>query len=523
MIANLQKLHGIAKGKSDDYEALQAVYIKIKSLDDLAKTGEQFGVNLVASDDVPIMLVQNKYRQKPSVVTLIDLLENDDAFYSSFRPLKEVTNQNVDKFRTVLRDLEDDQVILFQYGQPEDDETKKLRASFYDKTLHPKLANAFTVDSMFVQNNEWLSKDIAEKMKTGDIYMLQKHGKTVLGHVETIELEGVLGKFVMYKVAEETFAFPLSVKELVQTAGEKFYARNLSVNRHLMPAKSQTVIDFSYDANKLSPVQQSMAFDLFKQVRSVVDIADSHDVVRLVVNRRSFAESEDRVVSLTLKEIEKNDRRIEYLFGNQSKEKMKEMLKDHPEVASNDSFEVQYPGDFGFTADHVKKFIELALAGQIPDSIQSENEPKYERFSRKLCGDSFVEKVKNNSISQAIFIYSPSCSSCNKFTPMYEKLSKDNIEKGFMLTGMPTVFNRMNKDRNDIRGDKNYDSTPVIMLYRGDHKDRPYLYKQPMLTEPLLKDFVTLSSQFSLLTESQLTAAVNLPVIDVGALLTNTN
>lgn len=525
MIANLQRLHGIANNDKGQEGQLRSEYVKVKDIRDLENVGKQFGVELTASDDVPIMIVQNKYLPKPKVITLIDLLEDENSFYSSFRPLKEVTSQNLDRFRRLLDRLEEDQTILFQYGSPEEETTTLLRSSFYTKTLHPKLSSASTVESMFIQTSDWLSPADASTLKTGGIYILQRHGSKVLDDVDTIHIEGLPGKYLLYEIGQESSSSSIRVSDMLQTAGEAYYQRNLSVNRHLMPSRSQTIIDFAYDCNKLSAVQQSMAIDTLKAVRQTIDKADSHDVVRLMVRKKSFKESEGKSVALTLKEVAKSDKRIEYMFSNQSKEVMKKMLQESPEVASNNSFEVQYPDDFGFTVEHIKKFIELALAGQIPDVIQSELEPKYERYSRKLCGNSFVERVKNNPVSQSVFLYSNSCSSCKKFTPMYERLAKENIEKGFKLTGTSLIMNRMNKDHNDILNDKNYDSTPVFMMYRGDIKSRPYIYRQPHLTESSMRDFLSLTTQFNLLTDDKLRAAVSRGAhkVDLSSLINNTN
>ena len=39
------------------------------------------------------------------------------------------------------------------------------------------------------------------------------------------------------------------------------------------------------------------------------------------------------------------------------------------------------------------------------------------------------------------------------------------------------MFNRVNKEANDLAGEKSFDSTPVFLLYRGDFKARPFVYK----------------------------------------------
>ena len=512
MIGNLETLHHLANSQKKDGEPLRAFYVKISGLENLKQIGDRLGVPLTTNDDVPLIVIRNKFLEKPQVVTLMDLLQKEEVFYNSFRPLKEVTKTNTAKFEKVLKDLLADEVVLFEYADPTRKDFKSLRSQFYAKTLQERMTTTKALEQVFVQSTDWLPESAGVQLEHGGVYLLQKDGARVLSTAPKIALPASDDQFLLYKVAQEEAGQPLDLRELIRAAGSQYYEHNLAVNPDLVPKTSEYSLVFKYDLNKLVDTQLDAAVEVVKEVREQLNKkGQSQEQLRILMIPYSFSPSEGKVDSLTLRQNLKSERRLKYLFHIKTKEEMKEMLAKHPDVASNDALELQFPEDFGFGTDYILKFIELGLNGQINDSIQSEQEPRYERFSRKLTGDNFVEKVKDNTLEQIIFLYSTTCASCKKFTPLFEKLALQNIQKGFMLTGKEGIFNRLNKDHNDIRGDKNYDSTPVFLYYRGDYKSAPYLYKQSYLTESSLKEFVTLTCQFGLLSEQTLSLLAKRP------------
>lgn len=524
MIGNLETLHDIGRASNKDGDQLQAYFVKINNLEGLKKIGERLGLELTTSNDVPLVIIRNKYLDKPRVITLMDLLDNEEKFYSSFKPLKEVTTQNGAKFQKILSELEPEQVVLFEYADPTKGDFKSLRSEFYSKTLHERLGNTKSLDQVFVQAADWLPETSRQKLEHAGIYLLQKDGSRVLAGSEKISLGEGQDQFLLYKVAHDNLESPIDVKELLRQAGNAYYERNLAVNPDLVPKSSEFSLVFKYDCNKLVETQVDSAVEIMKSVREELDKKDiKQDRLRIIMLPYSFSPTEGKAVSLTLRENHKSEKKLDFLFQNKDKEKMKDVLSNHPEITANDSTELQFPEEFGFGTEYIVKFVELGLDGQLKDIIQSELEPHYTRFSRKLCGNNFVDMVKKNDMEQVVFLYSTTCASCKKFTPLYEKLARENIEKQFKLTGKPGILNRLNKDSNDIRGDKNYDSTPVFLYYRGDWKMAPYLYRQNFLTESSLREFLTLTSQFDVLGEDGVASLAKRPRKAVSELLTNTN
>lgn len=99
-------------------------------------------------------------------------------------------------------------------------------------------------------------------------------------------------------------------------------------------------------------------------------------------------------------------------------------------------------------------------------------------------------------------IYSKHCASCKRFTPVYEKLAKENISQAGMSMGQPTMFNRMNSDHNKVDGHINFGNTPVFALYREGYKDKPFVFKGNTMTEKIMRDFFSVSLDYDVMNQS---------------------
>lgn len=87
------------------------------------------------------------------------------------------------------------------------------------------------------------------------------------------------------------------------------------------------------------------------------------------------------------------------------------------------------------SAENLAAYIIGVSQGKVPETYYSQQLPVYERFSRKVVGSTFLEEIVQNPISQIMMIYSKHCASCKRFTPVYEKLAKENICNAGMSMG----------------------------------------------------------------------------------------
>lgn len=149
-------------------------------------------------------------------------------------------------------------------------------------------------------------------------------------------------------------------------------------------------------------------------------------------------------------------------------------------------------------ADSLVKFCLDLKQGEAQPYYKSQNSLKFQKHSRKVVGEEFKEKIVDNNASQAIFYYSKHCGSCKRFMPYYEELALNAIKDC-----SSTVFNRIDNDENSSPVRRAYISTPRIVFYRGDCKDKPFQYVNTILTKKLLTDFYTLTEKFDLIKDEK--------------------
>ena len=511
MLINLYLLHSIGVQRGSFPSPLKVMYTRIESVKDLKEVGEVCGVNLEASEDVPLILVNNRIRKKRQIVTLLELLEREEDLYKVFRPLKQAGSESIDTFKSLLSGLLEDEVVLMQYSPTSSPFHNSIRSELYERYMEG-LGDLKRVEVVFVDDLGWVSNptDLLDRtVNDGEMLLLQKVSNKTLDSTQRRKLPGIEGEWVVTSIVTETPNKALELSDLAELVGDTLYRQTIAGHNELVPLKSRWVLEFRYDNNKMSDAQVGAVYAAFKRARETLDkIPEGNKLLNIRLIPKSFELSEGRLVSLIIRDRKKQEDRFKFLFENKDRVLIKKMLADSPYLELQDSFEFSYPDELGFSTEGILTFIDKALAGKLVDEPSSEIVPKYERFSRKLSGHIFTEKVKENNISQGVFLYSETCGSCKKFTPLYEKLARENIEAGMTLFGRPTQLNRMDKDRNDVPNDKNYDSTPVFMIYRADWKKQPYIYRQSYLTDVSLREFLSLSQEFGLLDEEGIQSLV---------------
>lgn len=505
MIENLHGLYGRGVQRGVNPHPLKVKYLKIKSVKDLETVGKQFGVQLSTSDDVPIMLVRNRLRKATQVLTLMDLLTDEEKFYKQFIPLRYVGEQNKERFLEVVKNIEDDEVILLRYGGEDEAQREQFKSEFYEWSL-AGLGNMSRVDGVFAEDLSWLN--VQERPAPGEVWALQKQGNLSF---EGQAIPGLPGKYLFYKVPIENSQNSWSA--IRKLAGETYYKNNVVPHLELPPNSKPYHLEISVDKNKLSDAQLLGVNETLKGARKLLP-----DTVRMVLLPKSFEASEGKIISVILKDLQKDNDRFDYLFKNKNRKAVQEILKSKPHVKLNDSFEYVFPEELPFTPEGLASFADMVLKGEVPDQIQSQVLPTYERFSRKITGNTYNSKIIDNGVAQAVFLYSTTCGSCKRFTPLYESMAKQNIEQKLLSFGALTQMNNMNKDLNDPSGQKLFDSTPFFLLYRRDFKTRPFVYRQQFLNEISLREFLSITQQFSFVGEDQVERVARRKLPSLGQL-----
>jgi hypothetical protein len=131
-----------------------------------------------------------------------------------------------------------------------------------------------------------------------------------------------------------------------------------------------------------------------------------------------------------------------------------------------------------------------------------EQEKPYDKYSNKLVGTTFNE-ILNSPNDEVVFYYSRHCGSCRRFGKLYELIALSYADQQ-----SPIKFNRINSDRNKIKEGYNYNYTPVFAYFKKENKSRPFVYKRPYFTEEYFRDFIELTAQIRLLSDSSFDDAI---------------
>lgn len=520
---------------------LQVKFCKMRSIKDLQDFEQKSGITLMDGNNLPVMVVFNKLRLVPQVITLDTVLQEQEKFYSSFRPLQQVNKKTQSRFVRNIRQMPDDEIMLLRVAPNEsEDQITTTQKELYEVLQSDEASHLKRVQLLYVQSQDWLSEVFGSqdsdqqsvtqaqakeeppksdgnsestlrtsfKLEPGKYYVLQKKPEdTWLGDqaLQSTPQWMASGDFAIYPV--EVSTDKLSPEAVLAAAGEEYYRRNAVSHIELPGQKPQFTLELAYDANKVNSSQQARVLQIFKKVRGLLDKAEGGEkVIKLRVYSKTFDPSEGRNIRLQFRDNQLTENRMKYMMETKTIEEREALLQQYPDLATNDSTELQFPEGFGFSSEFILKFIDLAMQKQIPDTPYGEVAPKYVRYSRKVVGESFTKQILNNPASQVLFLGSETCGSCKKFTPMYEELAKENITKEFELLGKPTVFNHMSKDTNDFPVGKNYLSTPIILLWRSDLKSQPFQYRSGYLSRESLQSFLQVSQEYKILPEESVTA-----------------
>ena len=476
LVSNLNDLYnvGLKNKREEDRIPLKIRWVKIRRVEDLDQVSKKIGVDLSVSDDVPVFIVHNKNRKKPVVVTLMNIFDDEEAFYSQFRPIRMISSSNAGKFTKILSDIEEDEIILIQYCASDSPSFEDIRSNFYENSLSKSFSRLRSVDTILMTDLSWLGEaGNSLEIKSGDYFVVQKATNTLISESSVVPLEG--SKYAVYKVCS---GLGLSAMDILGRVSEGYYAQNVGVHLELPVSKKRYTLEFKYDANLMSRTQVEGCVEMMRELRRMFD-EEIGQKVNVAIVPHSFDPTQGKAIDVVVTDNLIIEKRVKYLYKVKSQEEAAQLAKEVPEVARNDLFEYHYPPDLSFDTQSVKGFLLLTMEGGVSDQLVSQVPPKYSRYSRKLTGSIFTDSIRGSPYASAVFLYSSSCGSCKKFSPMYEKLAKENIEKGLDIfgTGKGMMYYRMNKDHNDAPRTRVFDSTPVFMVYRSDFRSRPFVYR----------------------------------------------
>lgn len=94
-----------------------------------------------------------------------------------------------------------------------------------------------------------------------------------------------------------------------------------------------------------------------------------------------------------------------------------------------------------------------------------------------------------------IFHFSKSCHSCKRFGGVYEEIASQTKDVRFF---------RIDNDTNKTAGLKNYNSTPIFVMYKKDYPTLPWYFKMPYFTKNLFSNFIEITKSLQVMNPEQL-------------------
>lgn len=498
-LSGVVKLYNVAN--SSNSSELKVQYILMKSKREMETLGENIKQKLEIDGNVPLFIMKNKFMTDAAVITLKDLYNDPDKLFLQFKPLSTLHQNNHQKFADYLEDLDESSLLIFQYHDPNGEGFKETQSNFYKMNTNGWFSSRSHSELFFVKDKSFF-KNLKVELQNGD-FMLLKKTQTGKGNLEI----GDNSFNAIIWGPDDTSN--LEEDEVIESLGELYYKNNTFVHRDLPIKNCDFSVELRVDLNQIKDIQVKAIESVMASARELMEQKTINNSVKFYFIPRSFSSSEGNLITLIMRDNTKNEIRHEYFFENKSLEKSKIILEKNPEFGKGDqTYEYSFPENQEMTPENIANWIKDTTEGKIPQYYKTEIKPDYVRFSRSLSGTNFEETIIKNPINHVMMVYSKHCASCKRFTPVYEKLARENIEEAGLALGQPTMFNRIDSDLNDIKKYKNFSNTPVFAVYRNEFKERPFIYKGNVMTEKLMKDFFKVSLEFKVMKEEICNALV---------------
>lgn len=457
-------LNSFKKSNNTEYKFK---YKFIESKRDFTKLEEQTGTTFVDTDDsFSIISIYHNYLNKMMNYKLSDLVYDQNKLLKLFCKIEKVLNK--EKLKSLIDDLKSDELVL---------------------AVDPKSENLNKFYEYIFQNECIRASKIRVALISKELYDEGSSDAIIAFHKQEYK-DG--DQLVNHKITDMKTKSIKEINGQLSASLNSYYVFN---NPYIQsdPKKYRVIINFDKNLFKKSSIAK-----IKEVVRRVMDqYPDLRESFEIMTSHRKIGNSERHKIKVIALENKKHEDRMKMKYDNKDRKIFEERYAKEPELF--DSLSLEYHlGDENLSVDNLAKFLGDVKHGRLEFGYNSQTPPAFSKYSRRLSGQNFNELVKGENKHEAIFYHSNSCGSCKKFLPLYEKMAYNNIQSG----DGSLEFNRINNDDNSVPGGPIYPSTPRIVVYRADHKHRPYEYRSNVLTEQLLKDFIYTTVGFELVDEA---------------------
>lgn len=427
---------------------------------------------LTEENSFKTLAIFNKNLNKFCHFELSDLKYNKNQILKKFQPISSISKK--EEFEHLLKKLAKDELIL---GFCDSNEKEK------------QIFNEFILENENINLKQIIPVHIPSK---NDFYQCKPNEiiaflKTKKPEKTNQEISNKKFEAIKTEIKSEEDIYNIS-KNLAELIDESLVYKN-----HFISGPNKRFrIDFHLDLNTINKVQLERLKEIVKETKKDLQSQSTSFDFNIITKH---SKSRDSKISAFDSEYVKNQMKM--LYENQNKDEMKRVLLESPQIYSQFSNEYKFQED-EITKESLISFCNDLLNGKATFNFKSQKPGITDFYSRKIVGSEFNRKVILSPYHQAVFYYSHNCGGCKKFLPLFEEIAKENLEK----PETNLTFNRIDNERNQSEVHDVYFSTPKIVLYRNDSKEKPFEYRSDKLNKKLLSSFFESTLNFEIIKNS---------------------
>ncbi|CAD8168376.1 unnamed protein product [Paramecium octaurelia] len=438
-----------------------------------------------------IMLLKNKYIQRIYNFNANDYFENRILLINYFKKINKLTQKKLNEFEQILSYLPSTETAVLVYADKSSPQYKNVQTRFcimqqndnYQKNekLHWILIDKAVAEKLGVEN-----------IQNGQLFFLQKSSKlnnfqssiTINNKKLLITPAGTLGG--------------KSVDNVMEDLTSAYNDVNVFSNRSFGKSFTKYSIVLELDLNKIPKHEETRLVKAFGELKKHLK----------ETNPELLQKTEFVYLNKTPK-----DNHLGYQVYIRDDQKYGDRLRQHQETDINVMQKLSVFNEFGqahsyiyrldeqiqVSKDSLISFFMAVKNGHASEYFQTQEQPKYKKYSLKLVGKTFQKEVMESKKDFAIFQYSKNCHACGEYGQYYENLALESYKQE-----NPTmIFGRMNNDHNKPSCIQDFPYTPVFMVCKKGIQHIPYVYRNQKFTPELLKSFFSVTNAINLIPEDQ--------------------
>ena len=468
------------KGRGRD---LKFFVFKSKNPEDKNQFQEKYDIKVPSNT---MFLIKPKYASGFVPVSVQTALYNFERIFDYFQKVRKLKPKNIETFSSSIKHLPSNSILVLAYVPKSSPNCHALRKQFFDLKMEPSLGKTRhnNIDFIIINDSETAKKLNLDVKDEGKLFLASKSSK--YNHYKTsVTLKDTN---ISILPLERKLDVPKNriLEEMSQVCKNYFVFEYPNFYRY----SSKYSLVLKVDKNKIEKREYNLCVDTFSKLHHKIR-SEQQELFKDLKIIKTSAKLDDAPYKIYLVDNEGREKDFSLYEETQpltAKERA-ELTKRKPH-----SYVYEFPRSSSLSEDNLLKFVTNVKAGKVPETFESQNEPKSQKYSTKIVKDNFKSEILDNNKDHVLFYHSDHCHACKQYGPHYEKFALENLKD----PNSNIQYNRMDSDYNRLENLKSFHHTPVFMVLKKDCKLKPFVYLSPYFTPDLLKNFIniTVSQKF---------------------------